>query len=217
MNRRLVIGILLVVVATIALTIWLVTDQGNFIRENVIVPLSYGILIISLLVRGTPQALFWSILMVLAIILALRSISGKKPGPYEGRHSENAYAHRPRLRHWVRQILLSRSPRYKQYLKENLGRLAMDVLGYQQGLTMSQYQHELDIRQIETLPILEPFLVRRFEAQPDSESLSLDKLRQWLERLLNNLPFLPRQAPPPDPEMDTLVAFLEQQLDMERK
>jgi uncharacterized membrane protein len=216
-SRRWLIGITVVIVATIALAAWLVTAQGNFIRENIIVPLSYGFWIISMLVKGTPQALFWFILLVLAIILAGRSITGKKSGSLQGRRTDNSYAHRPRLRHWVRQILLSRSVRYKQYLKENLGRLAMDVLGYQQGLTMSQYQHDVDTRLLDPPAILTPFMVRRIELDPSAEGLTWNKIKQWVERTLTSLPFLPHPPPPPDPEMEALVSFLEQQMDMEQE
>ena len=209
------VGILLLVILTIALAAWVVAARGTFVRERIVMPLSYAIWISSLLLRGTPQVLFWGILLLITVVLALRSLIVPGRPPQAIQANDSAYYHRPRLRHWVRQIVLSRNERYKRYLMEGMAKLSLDVLGYQQGLTSHQYQQLIDAGKQQAPDILVPYLQARDNRPFSSVSPNGPRVRRWLERLPVNLPFFPKARLVQDPELEELVAYLEEQLDLE--
>lgn len=215
--RSLRIGLVLVgfTALTILIAVLMMAAPGSFLRERIVQPLSYSFWIVSMLLRGTPQVVFWGFLLIIAFVLALRSLAAASRRSVHPVPLQISYTPRARLRFWVRQLLLSQDDRSIIQLKDSLGRLALDILAYQQGLTPNQYQQLLDHGQMDPPKALVPFLdVRRrmFEAKG---SLTFQEIRQWLERTLDSLPFLPHQPQAVDAEVKHLVEFLEEQMDVE--
>ena len=204
-----------VAVLTVLIAALVKSTPGSFLRENIVNPLSYGFWVFGLLLSGTPQAVFWVFLLVVALVLALRSLSGSAQKPTRPEPLIINYTHRARARYWVRQLLLSRDERARLHLKDSLSRLALDILAYQQGLTPNQYQKQLEDGQMEAPEALIPFLNVRQSMYTSRQSLSLEQVRRWFEHTINNLPFLSQPKPVQDAEIERLVSYLEEQMDVE--
>lgn len=205
-------GILALTVLVAAL---IMSDQSSFLRENIINPLSYAFWILSLLLRGTPQVVFWAMLLAIALVMALRSLASASHRPVHPQPLQISYPQRARLRFWVRQMLLNQDDRSVFQIKESIGRLALDVLSYQRGLTPSQYQQQLESGQLETPEALVPFLEARKYLFAGSTSFSPQEIIRWLDRSLSRLPFLPRHPSSVTEEVERLVDFLEEQMDVD--
>ena len=215
--RSLRIGLVLAGIAalTVLVAALIMAAPGSYLRENIINPLSYALWIVSLLLRGTPQVVFWGIFLMIAVVLALRSLAAASHRPVHPQPMLISYPHRARLRYWVRQLLLSQDDRAVFQLKDSLGRLALDILSYQRGLTPSQYQQQLDSGQLETPEALIPFLEARKKMFAPKDSFNLQDLRRWFERTLDKLPFLPHPSSAVNSDVAHLVEFLEEQMDVE--
>jgi hypothetical protein len=215
--KSLRVGLILVAIGglTILVAALVMAAPGSFLRESVVRPLSYALWIVSLLLRGTPQVIFWGFLLLVALVVALRSIAAVSRQPVHPQPILVNYPHRARLRFWVRQLLLSQDDRVKFQLKEALNRLAMDVLAYQQGLTPGQYQQQLDRSEKEAPEELVPFLNARQSMYATRPPLSLQQVRQWIERTIDSLPVFSNPQPVKDAEVERLVDYLEERMDME--
>ena len=214
-SRRAVFVILIILAATVALAAAVVFAREGYLYEQIILPISYAFWIIGLLLRGTPQVLFWGILVIMALVLFMRSLVAAPQKPSSPQPLENTFSRRPRLRHWVRQLLMSRNERYRHYLKEGLGRLALEVLAYQRGQTVNQYQQQIDSEQVPAPEVIIPFLEARQGYFRSQQPLDLQQVQHWLRRLWNRLAFPPQAQPNQDEELAELVDFLEQQMDLE--
>lgn len=214
-NRRSIIVLGLMLLATVALAAGVVLAREGYLYEKIVLPISYLMWIFGLLLRGTPQALFWGMLLVITLVLFLRSLSVAPPRQPVGMPLENTYSRRPRLRHWVRQILMSRNERYRRYLYEGLGRLALEVLAHQRGITVNQYQQQIDANQEQPPEIIIPFLEARRPQYRPQESFDFPKILSWLQRRMYTLPFFRRALPEQDLDLNELVEFLERQMGLE--
>ena len=215
--KSLRVGLILagIVILTFLVAAFIRIVPGGFLRDNIIQPLSYALWIVSLLLRGTPQVVFWGILLMIAVVMALRSLAVVSHRPPHPQPLQINYPHRARLRYWVRQMLLTQDDRSILQLRDSLGRLALDILSYQRGLTASQYQQQLDSGQLETPDELVPFMDARRQMFAAKSSFSIEELRQWLDRKLNKLPFMPHRSSQVSLEVERLVDFLEDQMDVE--
>ncbi len=214
-SRRAVLVLLIILLATVALAAVVVYGRGGYLYERIVLPISYAFWIVGLLLRGTPQVLFWGMLVVIALVLFMRSLAAAPQKPSGAPPVENSYSRRPRLRHWVRQLLMSRNERYRRYLKEGLGRLALEVLAYQRSQTANQYQQQIDSKQVEAPEIIVPFLEARQGYFQTQQRLDLQQVQRMLLQLWKRLPFSGQPQPIQDDELAELVDFLEQQMDLE--
>jgi 4-amino-4-deoxy-L-arabinose transferase-like glycosyltransferase len=214
-SRRAALVLILMLAATVALAALVVSAPGSYIYEQIVKPISNIFWVFSLLLSGTPQALFWGILLVVALVLFLRSLVVTPQKPDGQMPVDMSYARRPRLRHWVRQLLMSRNERYRRYLKEGLGRLALEVLAYQRGLTVGQYQQRIDNQQEQTPEVIVPFLEARMGLFHPQQGVDLQQVLRRLRQVWNRLPLAHPTQPETDTELDELVDFLEKQMDLE--
>lgn len=188
--------------------------QGNFLREKIIRPLSFAFWIITILIRGTPQAIFWGILVFITVIMALRSLFAPAPAVLPAQPYPTSTYRRSRLRYWLHQLFLERYESARLQLYEAIARLSLDVLAYQQGVTLQQYQRQVDSRTIQP-SFLAPFLEARSQPLARQTNWNLDELKRVVKGLQKRL--IRGQNPPPiqNPEIERVIAYLEEQMNLE--
>jgi hypothetical protein len=90
----------------------------------------------------------------------------------------------------------------------------MDVLSYQQGSTLQQFQRQIDPAKMEP-----EFLATLFQSRTPTynrRSLwNLDELRQIVGRLWRALPFQKPLLNAQIPEIERTISYLEEQMDIE--
>jgi len=116
----------------------------DFAREFIVIPIAYAIWWIGLLVKSTPQVLFWALILFFALFITLRSL---RSGPQTGSPVlEEVYggARRERVSFWM--ILLYHGSK-KYYLGRFMGflsRLILDVLAFEGRATQSVVEKSLE-------------------------------------------------------------------------
>jgi hypothetical protein len=211
--RRLVVFSIIVGLA-LALAAAVMSAQGSFLRENIVRPLSYAFWIASILIRGTPQVLFWAILLVLAFVMAGRSLFGSSSKLPRVQIASGSVFRRSRLRYWLHQLELNRYESARFQLYEAISRLSLDVLSYQEGVTLQQYQRQLDPETIQP-EYLAQFFRFRSPSLLQRAGWNVDELRRMAGRMWEALPFHKSDASPPNPDVERVVAYLEQKMDLD--
>lgn len=189
--------------------------QEGYVRENILKPLSYGLWIASLMIRGTPQVLFWSLVLLVAFVLAVRSLSRPKPVQSETRYLEQRYSRRARLRFWVRQIMLSRDHPRASQLSESLARLAVEVLAHEQNIPAGQMITQIEKGEIDSAELIQPFMLRNIRSSLVLQRSVGEQIRIWFEDLLMRTPWRIQRTNPDEPRLEKLVEYLEEQLDLQ--
>jgi hypothetical protein len=206
--------ILLIVVLALVLAAAVMAWQGSYLRERIVRPLSYAFWIASILILGTPQAIFWGILLLITVVMALRSLFASPREPPRPQLAESASYRRSRLRFWLHQLLLNRYETARFQLYESVGRLVMDVLAYQQGITLQQFQRQIDPNEINP-EFLAPFLQARTQPLGRQASWNVAELRRVFGRLWEALPFRKQPTTIQYADLEQVVAYLEEQMDVE--
>jgi hypothetical protein len=189
--------------------------QEGYVRENILKPLSYGLWIGSLMLRGTPQVLFWSFVLLVAFVLAARSLSRPQPVQSETRYLEQHHSRRARLRFWVRQILLSRDHPRASQLSESLARLAVEVLAHEQNVPAGQMITWIEKGEIDSAELIQPFMLRSIRNSLVLQRSVGEQIRVWIEDLLMRTPWRIQRTNPEEPRLEKLVDYLEEQLDLQ--
>ncbi len=136
-RRLAIIGLLFIMVSTMLL-FW----ARDVVREVVVLPLSYLVWVIGILVDLTPQFYFWIVVLVITFLIAYPSLSRKKKQPltapttYAEEMSEQVAS--GRTQYWMNKVILLRSGRgifYTRTFHIALGRLLVDMLAYRYRLS----------------------------------------------------------------------------------
>ena len=152
-RRLIVIGVVLLVVSA-AVLYW----GRAIIRDTIVVPISYLLWLVGVLLRNMHQQYFWIVALIIAFVIAYRSFlsNRKKREPVE--MVPDIAAPSGRVEYWVARVNLMRMGMYYQStFNEALGRLTLDLLAYRNRLTVRQVEQGL---QSETLRV--PEEVRNF-------------------------------------------------------
>jgi hypothetical protein len=174
-----------------------------WVRENIILPVSFLLWVIRLLLRSLDESFVWviavlvfALLLVSNLIDALRVSAANRQA--EQVRMEPAVPSRGRLGFWLMQIhLVRRGGASFDFARVEFRRLAQAVQAYQG-----------DNSKLEPLPPgLETFLERRPFRVDTDESLSFD----WIARLFGR--GKPR-PPSPDQKVADLTQYLERQLEI---
>lgn len=131
----------------------------EFVREFIVIPIAYMIWWIGLLVKSTPQVLFWAVILFLAAFITLRSL---KPGPQpESPVSEEGYGsvRRERVSFWMIQLYHGSKKYYLGRFMGFLYRLILDVLAFEGRATFSVIEKRLEQGEVEVPEEVKAFIV----------------------------------------------------------
>jgi hypothetical protein len=204
-NRRQVL-VALLAVAIVLITLGILGSRPevrDWVRENIILPVSFLLWIIGMSLRSLDQHVIWlGIILIFGLILvsnlvdAIR-LSLIRRDVQEG-GTEAAPVSRGRLSFWVMQIhLVRRGGASFDFARVEFRRLTQQVMEYRGGTGNGE----------RLPPAIERFLDRRFINLDMAEAGSFD----WIARLFGG--GTPR-PPSPDQDVADLTLFLERQLEI---
>jgi hypothetical protein len=135
--------LLLILLPALALAFGLAYVIRNSVRDAVILPLTYLLWFGSLLIRSTPQVLFWGLLLTLGLVIAARSL-GAPRNPLQ-RIGELPFRlpRRERLGFWVLQLQMAQWRNSMVRFSDFFGRLIIEVLAFRYHITPAQMERNL--------------------------------------------------------------------------
>ncbi|RME53087.1 MAG: hypothetical protein D6790_18040 [Caldilineae bacterium] len=190
MRRLLPLAILL------AATTVLVLAVDGFLRQVIVEPLLYVGWVIGVVITSLPQAVFWGLFLLLALVLALRSLSRGKPPPPLPRPAREEF-HGPVVT-WLHLLERGKSRRFGRWnLAQSLRRLTFTLLQPDDPYAIHPEQAG------PVQPDLPPEIEAYFNARlPPVQSLGW----RWLLQQAQRTP-----PGPLDLDPETVIAFLEEE------
>jgi hypothetical protein len=135
-NRLLLLGLGLLLAVLIAAAV------RGAVRDTVVAPLLLLLWGAQLLLGSLPQALPWGLLVALALVLAVGSLSGLRAPAFRRRAAPEAAG---RTATWLRLIRLTGRDEYARWrLAQRLAQLALELLGEREGLAPQQARRRLE-------------------------------------------------------------------------
>ncbi len=169
-NRRTVISAF-IFLAIIALTLFY---GREFVREFIVVPLSYWVFVLTTLVGKLPQWYFWVLVLVISAVIAYRSFTSERRVIEREPMVEDIGPGQSRVEYWANRVsLIHYGQFYESNFNEALGRLVIDLLAYRNRLTVRQIDRGLTTGTLNVPPEVRDFL-----------------LKNVLQRSFENVPFL---------------------------
>ncbi len=175
----------------------------DFVRDTLAVPLSAIFQVGQALIRAIPQLPLWAFLIVLALLIAMNSLSQKRKA-VQGQGRVKAFLPGPVqvLVQWLRHR--GRGYYFKRRLAHRLGRLAAEMLVPHEQLASRQARQLLE--QLDAPPEVRAYLLAglgpEFAESPRPPSL-LVRLRELLRASTRRTPL--------DLDPEVVVHFLERQ------
>uniref|UniRef100_A0A7C4KHY3 Uncharacterized protein n=1 Tax=Anaerolinea thermolimosa TaxID=229919 RepID=A0A7C4KHY3_9CHLR len=213
-SRSLLAGLItLSVIGSVAIT--LIFRQQ--IRSWLVVPVSYVVWYINLILETVPQPIFWVILVLGGFFLSIRTILKNLPQsdlPPEPTYSGLSAS---RYQYWLWYISTYQiSPFSSENLARNLSRLVMDVLAYQEHLTISELEEMIRSGKLNLPEDIREFLITRRLVPPQPAP---PLVLRWFDRLRRRRT---RQRRPPSPEsleahqkLERVIQFIEERLELQ--
>ncbi len=135
-QRLILIGLVVGLAALIALL------ARGLVREIVVVPLLYLIWLIQVLLDSVPQLALWILLVVVAGIMALRSLSW---GPTLLSFTRSEHGSRGRVETWLRLLGLAARDDYSRWrLAQRLATLVAEALAERERLEPRQVRQQIE-------------------------------------------------------------------------
>jgi hypothetical protein len=200
--RRLLRLGLLVLLLAIPLAILL----HDVARDVVLVALLRLLWTGRLLLQMVPQLPLWLLFLLVFIVVAVgsllgarrRAAAGDRPGP---QHPGQVRT----LATWIDRA--GHSHYFRWTLAQRLGTLAWEVMAHNQGLTSRELRQRFRTGRLNLPPIIAGYLESPRPAYAGPLAPLLDRLNRFLQP--------DRAVSPPDPALETVVHFLESQMEVD--
>jgi energy-coupling factor transporter transmembrane protein EcfT len=207
--------VLLLVIALLLMIALMLALRG-FVRQVVVIPLSYVLWFGGLLLRSIPQALLWVWLLLIVLLLATKSLRSDRKPTAEMRE-EPGYPSRERVTFWLIQVYQAQGDYFRTRLADSLRQLTLGMLAHQEGLTRWQVEQRLESEELDLPPEIRTFL--RAKREPNVSTLAglLTRLQNRLRNAANVLSTRgrsPGRVSSSDRDLESVVRFLEDRLDI---
>ncbi|MEJ5312563.1 MAG: hypothetical protein WHX52_22580 [Anaerolineae bacterium] len=192
----------------IPLAVLLMFGLRNFVRETLALPLSYIFWLVGILAQTIPQLWLWIGLVVIALIIALRSLDRERrpPPPTPGK---SAYLARGRIDVWAERIdMLVKGKYSRQRFGYFIGKLIMEVLSHEERVNFRDIERRLAQGEVEAPPVVHDYLSSRLRSGLNEPRPGL------LARLKSFLKLEKPQTAQLNAEVETIVKFLENQMEV---
>lgn len=190
------------------LAVLLTLGLRDFVRDVLSLPLSYMLWFAGIIFETVPQIWFWTGLIVIALVLAMRSLDRERqPPPSEpGKSSRPA---RGRINVWAERVDMLLIGRYSRHrFGYFIGKLILDVLSHEERLSFRDLERRLEQDETDVPPVVREYLFSRLKpAYAEARPNFLTRLKRFfgLEK-----PLSARL----NAELETIVKFLEDQLEV---
>lgn len=191
---------------TVLLVAVLMAALRDFVREVVVVPLSYLLWFVELILKSIPQFVSWALLLAIVMLLVIRSLRAEpqpapKPRAVGARSAGTVEA-------WLRRIRLRARGQYsRERFAQHLGSLVLTVLAYRERLTPRDIQRRLENGDLAIPPEIRAYL--EAEMRP-----ALPRRVGLTTRLMRRLGLDAAHTSALDRDLEEVVQFLEDQLEV---
>jgi len=190
------------------LAVMLALGLREFVRDALALPLSYMLWFASIIFQTIPQIWFWTGLIVIALIIALRSLDRERQPPPSA-PGKSARPARGRIDVWAERADMLLKGRYSRHrFGYFIGKLILDVLSHEERLSFRDLERRLEQGETDVPPVVREYLFSRLKpAYAEVRPNFLTRLKRFfgLEKSL---------APRLNAELETIVKFLEDQLEV---
>jgi hypothetical protein len=190
------------------LAVLLTLGLRDFVRDALALPLSYILWFAGIIFETVPQIWFWTGLIVIALVLAMRSLDRERQPPPSapGKSSRPA---RGRIDVWAERVAMLLKGRYSRHrFGYFIGKLILDVLSHEERLSFRDLERHLEQGETEVPPVVRDYLFSRLKpAYAEARPNFFTRLKRFfgLEKPL---------AARLNAELETIVKFLEDQLEV---
>ncbi len=203
--RRTWLGLALL--ATLFIFSVLTLVAWDFIREAVVIPLTYLIWLGGLILKSIPQEIYLIGLIIVAAAIALNTLNKLQRKPANARFASTESGDASRYRLWLRLYTAAPASEYSRLeLARETRKLIVSVLAHQDGLTQPEVEQKIVSGAI---PV--PAIIRQLFQERDLMSTPRPSPRFW-RRLIR------KTDRPSDPLLDQsleeIVQFIENRLEI---
>jgi hypothetical protein len=209
--RRLV----LLLLAGLLLAAVLGLGLRNFVRSVIVIPLAYVAWLAGILIRSTPQIVFWGLLLLLVAIVALRRLWVVPARRQRSIHGELSIPKKERVGFWAILTFQAHGDYSRSRLADLFRRLALSVLAFREQVDLPTLESRIASGEVDLPPELQPFLSHT-RPRPRKDGVS----RLWTRGGGIRPPWTQprsdafRRLPPASP-LEDAVTYLEEQLEIQ--
>ena len=190
------------------LAVLLTLGLRDFVRDALALPLSYILWFAGIIFETIPQIWFWTGLIVIALVLAMRSLDREHQPPpsTSGKSSRPA---RGRINVWAERVNMLLKGRYSRHrFGYFIGKLILDVLSHEERLSFRDLERRLEQGEKDVPPVVRDYLFSRLKpAYAEARPNFLTRLKRFF-RLEKPL------SASLNAEVETIIKFLEDQLEV---
>lgn len=180
----------------------------DFVRDSIALPLSHTLWIVGIILRTIPQIWFWTGLVVIALVIAMRSLD-REPRPQLALPGKTSRPARGRIDVWVERIDMLLKGKYsRQRFGYFIGSLILDVLSHEERLSFRDVERSFAQGTMDAPPAVRDYLFSRLKPVYADARPSFFTRLKWFFKL---------EKPPTvqlNAELETIVKFLEDQLEV---
>ena len=203
-------SVLLVAALTLVLRDW--------VRDAIVTPVLFILWLGGLLIKSTPQWVFWGVFLVLALLILANSLGTGKRLDQNVDRAEPERPRRERVLFWAKQIRWRARRDFSPVgSAEPLRRLVLEVVAFQERLSLTEVEQRLESGELNVPLAIRAYLQYRPAPVPLSSMGFWEMLRHrwlnWISGLTHTRSFA--QSSPFDGELESVIQFLEGRLEIE--
>lgn len=181
----------------------------DWVREQIVVPMTFFFWVIGLLLRSVDQQVYWAILIIAGAIIAFSVLWPGMPAPADREPSQRRSSSVSRYRQWYTYIdNMENSAFSGDSLARELVRLTVNILAYQQNMSSDEIYRQIDNAEIALPEDFLAFLRRRgFVNKPTPQPAWLDLVNRILRRKPPVRP--PDQLSALEKEVESILVHIE--------
>jgi hypothetical protein len=190
------------------LAVLLTLGLRDFVRDALALPLSYILWFAGIIFETIPQIWFWTGLIVIALVIATRSLDRERQPPpaTPGKSSRPA---RGRIDVWAERVTMLLKGKYSRHrFGYFIGKLILDVLSHEERLSFRDVERRLEQGEVDVPPAVRDYLFARLKpAYAEARPNFLTRLKRFFRLEKPSTAHL-------NAELETIVRFLEDQLEV---
>ena len=207
-------GVLLVAALALILRGW--------VSDVILTPILFLFWLSGLLIRSTPQWIFWGVFLVLALLILANSLATGKGPEQNLERSEPERPRHERVLFWAKQIRWGTRRDFSPVgSAEPLRRLVLEALAFQERLSLTEVEERLESGKLDVPPAVRMYLQHRQTPEPSSPVNFWGRLwhrwadlGRWAQVLVSRLTGSQSytQPSPFEREVESVAQFLEDRL-----
>ena len=194
----------------------------DYVRQVMAIPATRILWFVRLMIDSTPQILFWSLLLIILLVVGVKSLSSSNPPETQAVAEPLQTPRRARIAFWTHQVTLALTgdPYSRIRMAEFLGDLTLQVLAHQQKMDREEIRLLVLQEKLDIPPAIEACVKARFrqvlEPRPGfwaSIGLGFRSLFPFFKKGAKQQVILfPGQVP--GDEIEAVIHYLEEQLEV---